>query len=91
MGVAIKQTVKDVGYVVFWKEGYDFVPLKCFGEYQSAAIEFCHFLNSDKMDKDRLNRQIKIWAKSFDPAVKYSYPILKNGFIELKKQRTKTD
>ncbi len=73
------------GYVVVWQEGYDVKPLKCFGDFQSAAIEFCNILNNKYWEKKQT--QIQMWAKSFNPADKYSYPEFTKFGINLKKQK----
>jgi len=72
------------GYVVVWQEGHDVMPLKCFGDYQSAAIEFCNILNNRFWERKHL--QIKAWAKSFNPADKYTYPEMTKLGIKLTKQ-----
>lgn len=81
---AYKTRTKD-GYVVVWQEGHDVKPLKCFGDYQSAAIEFCNILNNRFWESK--DSQIKLWKKSFDPSVKYSYPEFSRTGIKLTKQK----
>jgi len=89
---AVKTHTSD-GYVVSWMDGYNVSPLKCFGDYQSAAIEFCNILNSVEAQKDqqKFERQIKLWISTFNPQDKYSYPEwdkAKGIFsLKLKKQR----
>jgi len=73
------------GYVVVWKEEYDVKPLKCFGDYQSAAIEFCNILNNKFLEKKY--SQISMWAASFKPEDKYTYPEFKKSGVELRKQK----
>lgn len=81
---AYKTSTKD-GYVVVWREGYNTMPLRCFGDFQSAAIEFCRMLNNEYWERKPM--QIKGWAKTFNPAEKYSYPEMTQMGIRLKKQR----
>ncbi len=72
---AVKTHTPD-GYVVCWKDGYDVSPLKCFGDYQSAAIEFCNILNSIEAQKDarRFEQMIRLWISTYNPQDKYTYP-----------------
>lgn len=90
---AIKSSTPD-GYVVCWKDGYNVSPLKCFGNYQSAAIEFCNILNSVEAQKDlqKFERQIKLWISTYNPQDKYSYPEWNKAkgifSLKLKKQKT---
>lgn len=72
------------GYVVVWQDGHNVMPLKCFGDYQSAAIEFCNILNKHYWEKK--DYQIKAWAKSFNPAEKYTYPQLTKLGVTLRRQ-----
>lgn len=89
---AIKSNTSD-GYVVYWKGGYDVKPLINFGDYQSAAIEFCNILNSIEAQKDKqyFERRINLWISTYNPQDKYSYPEFdpsKGLFgLRLKKQR----
>lgn len=79
------ETTKD-GYVVMWSENYVARPLRCFGNYHSAAMEFRNYLNNEHWE--RKERQIEMWAKSYDPAAKYSYPeFSKSMGIILRKQK----
>lgn len=82
---AFIQTTKD-GYIVMWKQDSVAVPLRCFGDYRSAAMEFRDYLNNEEWK--RKEQQIRIWAASYNPAVKYSYPeySAKSG-IALKRQK----
>lgn len=81
------------GYVVWAtitdnNDNREHYPLRNFGTYQSAAIEFRTYINNPKVvDYERLVRNVKLWAKSYNPEVLYTYPtILKNGNIALIKQ-----
>ena len=74
------------GYVVCWTEGYDLRPLKNFGQYKSAAMEFRDAINHSTADS--LDRQLKGWIKTYDPAVLYSYPrVTATGVILTPKQK----
>lgn len=66
----------------------DFMPLKCFGWYRSAAIEFRDFINHGNMSADKLERQVKLWAQNYDPAKLYTYPEINENktMIKLIKQ-----
>lgn len=66
----------------------DHMPLKCFGWYKSAAIEFRDFINSNNMEADKLERSVKLWAHNYDPTVLYTYPEIneKKTMIKLRKQ-----
>ena len=77
------------GYVVWATIDNEHLPLRNFGDYQSAAIEFRNYINNPKVvDYERLVRNVKQWAKSYTPDELYTYPtILKNGNIALIKQR----
>ena len=76
------------GYVVWAKIDNKHYPLRNFGDCQSAAIEFRNYINNPKVvDYERLVRNVKLWAKSYNPDILYTYPtILKNGNIALIKQ-----
>lgn len=76
------------GYVVWVAIDNKHYPLRNFGEYQSAAIELRNYINNPKVvDYERLVRNVKQWAKSYNPEILYTYPtILKNGNIALIKQ-----
>ena len=63
---------KGVGYVVCWLENRTNTPLRCFGQMQSAAMEFRNWLN--QCSDERLPRWIKLWSDTFDQATKYTYP-----------------
>lgn len=91
------QTVPD-GYVVMVtiydaNGNRDTMPTRCFGEYKSAAIEFRNFINDNNIEPDKFERQIKLWAKSYDPAVKYSYPEINDNKtrITLRKQKGESE
>ena len=84
---AIKQRVEGVGWVVFWKDGYDIKPLRNFGDWQYAAVEFARWLNMPHEDQERLNRNIESWAKTYNPQSKYQAPEIKGEFITFKKQK----
>lgn len=82
---AYKQRVAGVGWVVVWTEDYQSYPLRNFGDYQSAAIEFARMVN--EYSKDDLDRRIKGLIESYDPNVRYTYPEPTNvGIAKLKKQ-----
>lgn len=83
---AYKRRIKGVGYVVVWTENYQSYPLRNFGEYQSAAIEFAKMVNNySKGDKDR---RIKGLIESYDPQEAYSYPEpTRLGIAKLTKQK----
>lgn len=77
---------KGVGYVVMWTDGYTHMPLRCFGQMQSAAMEFRNWLN--RCTDERLQRWVRLYADTYDPAVKFSYPEFKgNDRPTLKRQR----
>lgn len=82
---AFIENTKD-GYVVMWTENYVTRPLRCFGDYYSAAMEFRNYLNNEGWE--RKERQIEGWAKTYDPTAKYSYPefSIRAGII-LRKQK----
>lgn len=83
---AYKRMIPNVGYVVVWTEDGHTYPLRNFGDYQSAAIEFAQMVN--KYDKDDLDRRIGNLIESYDPKVRYSYPEPTNiGIAKLKKQK----
>ena len=63
---------KGIGYVVMWTEGYNHMPIRCFGQNQSAAMEFRNWLNN--CTDERLPRWIKTYASTYEPTVKYTYP-----------------
>lgn len=84
MRAFIKNT--NDGYVVMWTENYVTRPLRCFGDYHSAAIEFRNILNGEVWD--RKERQIEGWIKTYRPTVKYTYPEFSNSSgIILRKQK----
>lgn len=63
-------------------------PLRNFGEYRSAATEFRDYINRPKIDYDKLLREVRKWATSYNPETLYTYPtILKSGAIALIRQR----
>lgn len=68
---------KGIGYVVMWSENHSHTPLRNFGQYQSAAMEFRNWLNN--CVDERLSRWIKTYASSYDPANKYTYPEFNNN------------
>ena len=79
--------IPNVGYVVVWVEDEQSFPLRNFGDYQSAAIEFARMVN--EYIKDDLDRRIKGLIDTYDPAIKYSYPESANvGIAKLTKQRS---
>lgn len=61
-----------VGYVVMVSEGITHKPLRNFGDYYSAAMEFRNWIN--QCTDERLERWIKGWAETYNPAAKYTYP-----------------
>lgn len=77
----IKADVRTIqeGYVVWatitdHNGNSDHMPLKCFGWYKSAAMEFRNFINHGNVPADKLERQVKLWAQNYDPSKLYSYP-----------------
>lgn len=83
---AYKRRIKGVGYVVVWTENYQSFPLRNFGDWQSAAIEFAKMVND--YSKDDKDRRIKGLIESYDPKVAYSYPEPTNvGIAKLTKQK----
>lgn len=60
------------GYVVCWTEGYELQPLRNFGDWKSAAIEFRDYINHSTGDS--LPKQIAHWRKTYDPNTLYAYP-----------------
>lgn len=83
----------EQGYVVYAhitdaNGNTEHYPLRNFGDYRSAAMEFRDYINHCKLDADKLRRQVRLWANTYKPDVLYTYPtILKNGNIALIKQR----
>ena len=63
---------KGIGYVVMVTEGITHTPLRNFGEYLSAAMEFRDWLNRCRDEK--LERWVKDYAATYDPNKRYSYP-----------------
>lgn len=65
------------------------IPTKCFGAYKSAAMEFRDFINDNNVEPDKFERQVRQWAKSYDPDVKYTYPEIndKRTMVTLRKQK----
>ena len=61
---------KGVGYVVMWTDGYTHLPLRCFGQMQSAAMEFRNWLN--RCTDERLQRWVRLYADTFKPEEKFS-------------------
>lgn len=83
---AYRRYIKGVGYVVIWFENYQSYPLRNFGYYQSAAIEFAKMVND--YAKDDKERRIKGLIESYDPTVSYSYPEPTTvGIAKLTKQK----
>ena len=81
-----KRMIQGVGYVVVWTENYQSFPLRNFGDYQSAAIEFAKMVND--YSKDDKDRRIKGLIRSYDPKVAYSYPEPASvGIAKLTKQK----
>lgn len=76
---------KGVGYVVCWLENRTNTPLRCFGQMQSAAMEFRNWLN--QCSDERLPRWIKLWGDTFDQATKYTYPDFTTSRPTLRRQK----
>lgn len=77
---------KQVGYVVCWTEDRTTMPLRNFGQMQSAAMEFRNWLNN--CVDERLHRWINLYADTYNPTERYSYPEFKgNDRPILRKQR----
>ncbi len=76
---------KGVGYVVMWTENHTTKPLRCFGQYQSAAFEFRDWLN--RCTDEKLGWWVKRYAETYDPAKKYSYPIFTGRYPTLRLQK----
>ena len=76
---------KGVGYVVMWTDGYTHTPLRNFGQMQSAAMEFRNWLN--RCSDERLPRWIKLWADTYKPEDKYSYPEFTTSRPTLRRQK----
>lgn len=77
---------KGVGYVVCWLENRTNTPLRNFGQMQSAAFEFRNWLN--QCTDERLHRWIRLWADTYNPAEKHTYPEFNNNNRPtLRKQR----
>ena len=75
-----------VGYVVCWIEERHNRPLRNFGQMQSAAFEFRNWLN--RCTDERLPRWIRLWADTYNPNDKYSYPAFSdNNRPTLRKQK----
>lgn len=80
------------GYVVWAKITYnepgdETMPLRNFGNYRSAAMEFRNFINDGNADPDKLERLVRGWGRSYDQNVRYSYAKIndKGTIIILKK------
>lgn len=76
------------GYVVCWTDEFGNKPLRNFGDYKSAAIEFRDYINRRLLLTDDAELRIKGWIKSYDPERLYSYPEIKGDTVTLKKQKT---
>ena len=76
---------KGVGYVVMWTDGYTHTPLRNFGQMLSAAMEFRNWLN--RCSDERLPRWIKLWADTYKPEDKYSYPEFTTSRPTLRRQK----
>lgn len=76
---------KGVGYVVMWTDCYTHTPLRNFGQMQSAAMEFRNWLN--RCSDERLPRWIKLWADTYKPEDKYSYPEFTTSRPTLRRQK----
>lgn len=88
MGKAVIDYGRKEGYVVCWFDQYQCTPLRNFGDYKSAAIEFRDHINNKLILQDGYERRIQGWAKSYNPSDLYSYPeISSNGSITLRKQK----
>ena len=68
---------RGVGYVVCWLEDRHSVPLRNFGQMQSAAFEFRDWLN--RCVDERLPRWVRLYADTYDPVEKFGYPELKEN------------
>lgn len=68
---------RGVGYVVCWLEDRHSVPLRNFGQMQSAAFEFRNWLN--RCVDERLPRWVRLYADIYDPGEKFGYPELKEN------------
>lgn len=68
---------RGVGYVVMVSDGITHTPLRNFGEYFSAAMEFRNWLN--RCHSERLDRWVRDFAATYDPHKRYSYPEWRNG------------
>lgn len=77
---------KGIGYVVCWLENGTNKPLRNFGQMQSAAIEFRNWLN--KCTDDRLPRWIKLWADTYDPNQKFTYPVFTDNNRPILRRQT---
>ena len=82
---ATKQTT-DKGYVVYLLENHTCTPLRNFGWYQSAAIEFCNIINNFEWEHkdDTLER----WKNTYNPNELYTYPTWTPKEVILKKIKT---
>lgn len=75
------------GYVVMWTENYKHKPLRCFGWWQSAAMEFRDWLNN--CYDERLPQWVKAYAATYKPSMKFGYPEFKgNNRPTLRPQKT---
>lgn len=87
MGKAVIEAVAGVGYVVKWFEDGSVSPLRNFGDYHSAAIEFRDYINNKMAMTDKLDKRVRGWAETYDPKEKYTYPdIRQSGEVTLRKQ-----
>lgn len=78
----------EEGYVAVWHEGYDNIKLRNFGNYRSAAYDFCQYINNRLALTDKLITRINGFAASYNPEDRYTYPeISPNGSLTLRKQK----
>ncbi len=73
------------GYIVYAVAlGMSPMPLRNFGDMQSAAMEFRDYCKSHVDDEQALR-----YARSYEEGTLYTYPVIKNGRAELRRQRPK--
>lgn len=77
---------KGIGYVVCWQDDHVNTLLRNFGQMYSAAYEFRDWLN--RCTDSRLQSWVKMYAKSYNPNIKFTYPEIKeNERPTLRKQK----
>lgn len=82
------------GYVVGWDDGNETLPLACFGDWQSAAIQYRRMLDRLQSETtfEKFQSYIRLKSSLYLPSEIYGYPVkIANGFIYLVKQKKTKD